>query len=93
MAHRCLQVDSGWADAGAVAEELQAAVVAAELRLVLDAVADDGEKFVGRDAGDGDALRLEISGTAEADVGPKPPFQQLGQGHRLHPDVDFVERI
>ncbi len=67
--------------------------MAAELGLVLDAVADDAEEFIGRDAGDGDPLRLEISGTAEADVGPKPPFQQLGQGHRQHPDVDFVERI
>ena len=77
----------------AVAEQFQPPVVAAQLRLVLDAVPDDREKLVGRDARDGHAFGLEVGGPAKADVGPKPPFQELGKGHRTAPHVDFVERI
>ena len=94
MAHRCLQVDSGWA----VAAQLQKSFSRPSWRLSCVWYSTPsrtiGEELVGRDAGDGHAFGLEVGGPAKADVGPKPPFQQLGKGHRHRPaDVDFVERI
>src|ERR1700730_2168027 len=56
----------------AVTEHFESAVLPTELRLILDAVADDRKQFVGRHSRDRDAFGLEVGGTTETHVGPTP---------------------
>jgi hypothetical protein len=71
----------GMVPPGAVAVHLQLAVDPAELRLVLDPVADQAEDVIGRDARQRDPLGFEIRGPAKTDVAAKFAFQKFSQRH------------